>query len=125
MELQPYEEWHSIMTKICTKEKTAARQRWIENGLMELMQKCKFEDITATDLCRYLELPRRSFYRYFNDMEDVLDSLMNHTFRIWPLPTDICPLICWKNTMISGFVKRICSAPWHTVVCTAKFPSMR
>lgn len=68
------------MTKICTKEKTAARQRWIENGLMELIQKRKFEDITATDLCRYLELPRRSFYRYFNDMEDVLDSLMNHTF---------------------------------------------
>ena len=69
------------MTKICTNEKTAARQRWIENGLMELMQKYKFEDITATDLCRYLELPRRSFYRYFDDMEDVLDSLMNHTFQ--------------------------------------------
>lgn len=69
------------MTRICTSEKTAARQRWIENGLMELMQKCRFEDITATDLCRYLELPRRSFYRYFGDMEDVLDSLMNHTFQ--------------------------------------------
>jgi AcrR family transcriptional regulator len=70
-----------IMTKICTNEKTAARQRWIENGLMELMQKDKFEDITATDLCRYLQLPRRSFYRYFSDMEDVLDCLMNHTFQ--------------------------------------------
>ena len=69
------------MTRICTNEKTAARQRWIENGLMELMQKCKFEDITATELCRYLELPRRSFYRYFDDMEDVLDCLMNHTFQ--------------------------------------------
>lgn len=69
------------MTRICTSEKTAARQRWIENGLMELMQNCKFEDITATDLCRHLELPRRSFYRYFGDMEDVLDSLMNHTFQ--------------------------------------------
>ena len=69
------------MTKICTNEKTAVRQRWIENGLMELMQKYRFEDITATDLCRYLELPRRSFYRYFENMEDVLDSLMNHTFQ--------------------------------------------
>ena len=69
------------MTRICTSEKTAARQRWIENGLMELMQNFKFEDITATDLCRYLELPRRSFYRYFGDMEDVLDSLLNHTFQ--------------------------------------------
>lgn len=69
------------MTKICTNEKAAARQRWIENGLMELMQNRRFEDITATDLCRYLELPRRSFYRYFDNMEDVLDCLMNHTFQ--------------------------------------------
>lgn len=69
------------MTKICNNEKTAERQRWIENGLMELMQKNKFEDITATDLCRYLEFPRRSFYRYFDNMEDVLDCLMNHTFQ--------------------------------------------
>ncbi len=69
------------MAKTCSTEKTALRQRWIENGLLELMQECKFEDISVTDLCRHLELSRRSFYRYFNDMEDVLDSLMNHTFQ--------------------------------------------
>ena len=69
------------MAKTCTTEKTANRQRWIENGLMELMQESKFEHITVTDLCRHLDLSRRSFYRYFDDMEDVLDSLMNHTFQ--------------------------------------------
>lgn len=69
------------MAKTCTTEKTALRQRWIENGLLELMQKCRFECITVTDLCRYLDLSRRSFYRYFHDMEDVLDSLMTHTFQ--------------------------------------------
>ena len=69
------------MARICTNEKTAARQRWIENGLLELMQECRFENITVTDLCRHLQLPRRSFYRYFDDMEDVLDCLMNHTFQ--------------------------------------------
>ena len=69
------------MSKICTNEKTAARQRWIENGLLELMQECRFENITVTDLCRHLQLPRRSFYRYFDDMEDLLDGLMNHTFQ--------------------------------------------
>ena len=57
------------------------RQRWIENGLLELMQECRFEDITVTDLCRHLDLSRRSFYRYFHDMEDVLDCLMDHTFQ--------------------------------------------
>lgn len=69
------------MAKNCTTEKTAARQRWIENGLLELMLTQRFEDITVTDLCRHLGLSRRSFYRYFTDMEDVLDCLLNHTFQ--------------------------------------------
>lgn len=69
------------MAKTCTTEKTALRQRWIEKGLLDLMQERKFEDVAVTDLCQYLELPRRSFYRYFRDMDDVLDSLMHHTFQ--------------------------------------------
>lgn len=72
------------MAKICTNEKTAARQRWIENGLLDLMQEQKFEDITVTALCLHLELSRRSFYRYFRDIEDVLDSLMHRTFQEMP-----------------------------------------
>lgn len=69
------------MAKTCTNEKTAARQQWIENGLLELMQTCKFEEITVTELCRYLGLSRRSFYRYFRDIEDVLDALLNRAFQ--------------------------------------------
>jgi AcrR family transcriptional regulator len=69
------------MAKICTNEKTAIRQRWIAQGLLELMQKAHFEDISVTDLCRHLHLSRRSFYRYFRDLEDVLDTLMNQTFQ--------------------------------------------
>lgn len=69
------------MAKACITEKTAARQRWIEKGLLEMMLENRFEDIAVTDLCRNLDLPRRSFYRYFTDLEDVLDSLMNHTMQ--------------------------------------------
>lgn len=69
------------MAKICTNEKTAARQKWIENGLLALMQSNRFEDITVTDLCCHLNLSRRSFYRYFSDLEDVLDCLMHHIFQ--------------------------------------------
>jgi len=69
------------MAKICTNEKTASRQQWIEEGLLELMQERKFESITVTDLCLHLGLSRRSFYRYFNNVEDVLDSMMHHTFQ--------------------------------------------
>ena len=69
------------MAKQCATEKTAVRQRWIENGLPELMQERRFDEITVTDLCLHLALSRRSFYRYFHDLEDVLDSLMNHTLQ--------------------------------------------
>ena len=69
------------MAKTCITEKTAARQRWIENGLLQLMLEHRFEDISVTELCSFLSLSRRSFYRYFSDMEDVLDSLMNHTMQ--------------------------------------------
>jgi len=69
------------MAKDCTTEKTAQRQEWIENGLLELMLVKTFDEITVTDLCRHLQLSRRSFYRYFSDLEDVLDSAMNRLFQ--------------------------------------------
>lgn len=74
------------MAKTCVTEKTAQRQRWIENGLLELMLRHKYDAITITDLCRHLQLSRRSFYRYFRDKEDVLDALLDHTFQELPLP---------------------------------------
>lgn len=77
------------MAKSCVTEKTARRQEWIENGLLELMQRQRFESITVTDLCRHLALSRRSFYRYFRDLEDVLDSLLSRTFQRMGLPEHV------------------------------------
>lgn len=74
------------VAKICITEKTAQRQRWIENGLLELIQKHKYDEITVSDLCRHLKLSRRSFYRYFSDMDDVMDTLMHHTFQDLAVP---------------------------------------
>lgn len=69
------------MPKICVTEQSARRQRWIENGLLELMLAKPIDQISVAELCRSLELSRRSFYRYFRDLADVLDSLMDHTFQ--------------------------------------------
>lgn len=74
------------MAKICTTEKTARRQEWIEEGLLDLMRHRRFEEITVTELCDTLSLSRRSFYRYFRDLEDVLDSAMNHVFQKMAIP---------------------------------------
>lgn len=69
------------MAKQCVTEKTAARQRWIEQGLQEMMLQEKYSAISVADLCRHLQLSRRSFYRYFDDLDDVLNSLLDHTFQ--------------------------------------------
>ena len=99
------------MSKICATEKTALRQRWIENGLLDLMQESRFENLTVTDLCRHLDLSRRSFYRYFHDLEDVLDSLMNHTLQdmaiVHAIPTiadleDYCDFWLQRKALLSA-----------------------
>ena len=80
------------MAKNCVMERSAERQRWIENGLLALMLEKRFEQISVTELCSYLHFSRRSFYRYFKDMEDVLDSLLNHTFQDMVLPCHVLGL---------------------------------
>ena len=67
------------MYKICKIEESAARQKQLEKGLMKLMQKTRFEDITVSSLCAYVKVPRNSFYRYFSNKEDVLLALIDHT----------------------------------------------
>lgn len=74
------------MAKKCTTEKTSQRQRWIEQGLLELMLEVGYEQVTVTELCQRLGLSRRSFYRYFRDIDDVLDALMEHTFQDFAAP---------------------------------------
>ncbi len=67
------------MYKICKTEKTAARQKSIENALFELMRKKAYENITITELCAFLSMPRKAFYRYFDSKESALKALIEHT----------------------------------------------
>lgn len=88
------------MAKTCVTEKTAQRQLWIENGLLELMQAKKLDEISVTELCCHLNLSRRSFYRYFQDLEDVLDSLMHHTFQQFSLPVSVSNLSEYEDSFL-------------------------
>ena len=67
------------MYKICHTEESSRRQRELEQGLLEAMGSLPYEKITLTDLCRQLEIPRKSFYRYFPTKEDCLLGLIDHT----------------------------------------------
>lgn len=77
------------MYKLCQSEKSYQRQRELELGLLQLMLKQDYADITVSQLCEYMDIPRKSFYRYFASKDGVLYALIDHTivdyFEI-PLP---------------------------------------
>lgn len=73
------------MYKICQSEQSSKRQRELENGLLQLMLKRRYEDITVSDLCDYMKIPRKSFYRYFSSKDGALFALLDHTMMDFQL----------------------------------------
>lgn len=67
------------MYKLCKTEQSAARQRELELGLLRVMENQRFEDISVSDLCGELQIPRKSFYRYFVSKDGALHALLDHT----------------------------------------------
>lgn len=67
------------MYKLCKTESSAARQRKLEAGLLELMSIRRYDEISVSDLCEYLQIPRKSFYRYFSGKEGAFRALLDHT----------------------------------------------
>lgn len=67
------------MYKFCKTEQSAARQRQIEHGLVSLMNTMRYEDITVSDFCQKMRIPRKSFYRYFSSKDGALHALIDHT----------------------------------------------
>lgn len=67
------------MYKICQTERSTKRQRELEKGLLQLMQIRRYEEITVSDLCAHLQIPRKTFYRYFSDKDGAFYALIDHT----------------------------------------------
>ena len=67
------------MYKLCKTEQSAKRQREIEKCFLELLSVNHYEDITITEICEKMDMPRKSFYRYFDGKEGVKQSLIHHT----------------------------------------------
>lgn len=65
--------------KLCKTEQSASRQRQLELGLLQAMQERRFEDISVSDLCEQMDIPRKSFYRYFSGKDGALHALIDHT----------------------------------------------
>lgn len=67
------------MYKLCKTEQSTKRQRQLEQGLLSLMTATQYEQISVSDLCDYLQIPRKSFYRYFASKDGALHALIDHT----------------------------------------------
>lgn len=67
------------MYKLCKTEQSAKRQRTLENGLLSMMITMQYDQITVSDLCDYMKVPRKSFYRYFASKDGALHALIDHT----------------------------------------------
>lgn len=67
------------MYKLCKTEQSAARQRQLEEGLLLTMSAMRYEDITVSDLCGRIGVPRKTFYRYFDSKDGALHALLDHT----------------------------------------------
>ena len=77
------------MYKYCKTDQSARRQRDLEQGLLAMMEHHRFEEISVSDLCEYMNVPRKSFYRYFSGKDGALYSLIDHTiadFYQMPVP---------------------------------------
>ena len=68
------------MYKLCKTEHSAIRQRELEQGLLSAMLVQRFDEITVSDLCDQMNIPRKSFYRYFSGKQGALYALVDHTF---------------------------------------------
>jgi len=67
------------MYKRCITEQSAQRQRELEAGLLAAMKTQQYEDITVSSLCDAMNIPRKSFYRYFSSKDGALYALIDHT----------------------------------------------
>jgi len=66
------------MYKQCKTQSARQRQRELEYGLLEVMLHHQYENITVSDLCNFMEIPRKAFYRYFSNKDGALYALIDH-----------------------------------------------
>ena len=67
------------MYKVCKTEKSIERQKLFQTTLLSIMKNEKYQNITVTALCKEMEIPRKTFYRYYGALEDVLYALIDES----------------------------------------------
>ena len=69
------------MFKNCKTKQSIARQKQIENCFLQMLKLRFYEDITVSEICDELNMPRKAFYRYFSCKEGLLQALIKHNLE--------------------------------------------
>ena len=90
------------MYKICKTEKSVERQKLFQTTLLSMMKKQNYKDITVTSLCKEMQIPRKTFYRYYDALEDVLAVVVDDVLREAFLYLEVKPdmdgfFVYWKE----------------------------
>lgn len=67
------------MYKLCSTEKSARNQQRLEAAFLTLALQQNYDDITISAICQEAGLSRKVFYRLFENKNDVLYALIDHT----------------------------------------------
>ena len=81
------------MYKICKTPKSEARQLEFQDTLLKLLKKQKMKDITVVSLCEEMRISRKTFYQYFDIIEDVLYMIVDKELRNGFLILEVKPQV--------------------------------
>ena len=93
------------MYKICKTPKSEARQKEFQNTLLAMLKKQKMKDITIVSLCGEMKISRKTFYQYFDTVEDVLYIMIDKELRD-------AFLMLEYNLEVSGFFQSWVKNKW-------------
>ena len=134
------------MYKLCKTEQSVRRQREIENCLFDILKEKKYDEITITELCERMNMPRKAFYRYFDGKDDALSALIDHSmseysgfsvdrsgetkrsltseleeyFKFWYEKRELLAVLDFSG-LIGNLIERTVNYPINDRIITAKF----
>lgn len=90
------------MYKNCKTARAEARQMEFQDALIRLLKKKKMEDITVVLLCKEMGVSRKTFYQYFDSIDDVLYIIVDKEIRSGFLLLEMNPeiekfFLFWKE----------------------------
>lgn len=119
------------MYKICKTPKSEARQKEFQDTLLKMLKKQKVKNITIVSLCQEMNISRKTFYQYFDTIDDVLYAILDKEIRSGFLLLELSPEIrkfftFWKerkwlldildkNEMSSILMERV-----HTIMSSSE-----